>query len=408
MREVARPLVIVYFQMFGPYIVARLNAASARLNVVGVEGSRSSTHYAWEPRENQDRFRRLTLFQDRAIESLPPSQIVPTVRAALDRINPDVLVIGGWSTVEALTMLSWARERARHAIVMSESTAADARRVRWREAIKRRIVRQFDAALVGGTPQRQYIESLDMPAGRIFTGYDVVDNEWFLSGAQRARAAAEQHRSRLSLPQHYFLASSRFIEKKNLGTLLDAFAKYRKTVGQEAWDLVLLGDGPLRGALEAQVRQLGVHKSVHFGGFQQYDVLPIYYGLAGAFVHVSTVEQWGLVINEAMAAGLPVIVSRNCGCTDDLVEDGENGFMVDPNNIEEIALRLQMMAADECLREVMGSRSQAIIASFNPSTFGEGLACAIAIAQESDPVCANAFNRLLIRALAARGGETGA
>lgn len=407
-RDHARPLVTVYFQMFSPYIVARLNASADRLNILGVEGSRSSRHYAWEPRESEDRFRRLTLFRDHAIESLPPSQIVPTVRAALDQVNPDVLVIGGWSTVEALTMLGWARERGRYAIVMSESTAADARRVRWREAVKRRIVRQFDAALVGGTPQRQYIESLGMPADHVFTGYDVVDNQWFSSGADEARTAARHHRSKLNLPQHYFLASSRFIAKKNLGRLLAAYSEYRSIAGAEAWHFVLLGDGQLREELEAQARQLRLQGSVHFGGFQQYDVLPTYYGLAGAFVHVSTVEQWGLVVNEAMAAGLPIIVSKNCGCAKDLVKDGENGFSVDPYDVGEIAMRLHMIAADGHGRSAMGIRSREIIESFGPAAFGAGLSHAITITRSSSPRRAGIFTRLLIRSLAARGGDTGA
>ena len=92
-------------------------------------------------------------------------------------------------------------------------------------------------------------------------------------------------------------------------------------------------------------------------GFKQYHDLPAYYGLAGAFVHTSTVEQWGLVVNEAMAAGLPVLVSRNCGCAADLVQDGVNGFAFDPLDGDRMAALLTKVAglsADEPRRHGRG------------------------------------------------------
>src|SRR5208337_5127598 len=77
--------------------------------------------------------------------------------------------------------------------------------------------------------------------------------------------------------------------------------------------------------------------AAHLPGFKQYEELPAYYGLAGAFVHASTAEQWGLVANEAMASGLPVLVSNRCGCATELVEEGRNGFAFDPENVEQLA-----------------------------------------------------------------------
>ncbi len=82
----------------------------------------------------------------------------------------------------------------------------------------------------------------------------------------------------------------------------------------EMWDLVLLGDGPLKPTLLKLISSLGLESCVHLPGFKQYDELPVYLGLAETFIHASTTEQWGLVVNEAMASGLPVLVSNRCGC----------------------------------------------------------------------------------------------
>ena len=129
--------------------------------------------------------------------------------------------------------------------------------------------------------------------------------------------------------------------------LIRAYARYRRLAdsredGQRAkdnrpWDLVLLGDGPLKADICRLISDFRLHGHVHLRGFIQYRELPAYYALADAFVHASTTEQWGLVVNEAMATGLPVIVSNRCGCVPDLVAEGKNGFTFDPGSVESLA-----------------------------------------------------------------------
>ena len=118
---------------------------------------------------------------------------------------------------------------------------------------------------------------------------------------------------------------------------------------------------------------------MHLPGFKPYDELPVYYALANAFVHASTTEQWGLVVNEAIASELPVIVSERCGCVPELVQG--NGFTFDPTNEHELTARLLEMASlsdDE--RKHLGDNSYRIAAHFAPERFGEGLERASSVA----------------------------
>jgi glycosyltransferase involved in cell wall biosynthesis len=120
---------------------------------------------------------------------------------------------------------------------------------------------------------------------------------------------------------------------------------------------------------------------VHLPGFESYDQLPVYYGLANAFVHASTAEQWGLVVNEAIASGLPVIVSNRCGCAPELVNG--NGFTFDPTNEHELTARLLEMASlTEQERKQLSENSYGISANFGPERFGEGLKLAATAAKE--------------------------
>jgi len=222
-----------------------------------------------------------------------------------------------------------------------------------------------------------------MQAERIFTGYDVVDNDHFGQRAGETRnsrrrrgyggQAAFEIRKKYGLPENYFLASARFIEKKNLPRLIRAYAEYRQRAeGNAPWDLVLLGDGPLRETLNSQLSTLNLHHHVHLPGFTPYDELPVYYALAKAFVHASTSEQWGLVVNEAIASGLPVIVSDRCGCAPELVQG--NGFTFDPFDEKQLGERLlQMASLSETERRNLSDANYRISANFTPERFGQGL-----------------------------------
>ena len=290
---------------------------------------------------------------------------------------------------------------------MSESSARDERRTWIREAIKARILQLCSAALVGGQSHVEYLRALGLSAERISTGYDAVDNSHFTRGADEARSNPQSNCQRLGLPHGYFLASSRFIPKKNLLFLVRAYRRYQAShrksgAGDEPWKLVLLGDGPLRPEIERLARDLLVADAVLLPGFKKYEELPVYYGLAGAFVHASTTEQWGLVVNEAMASGLPVIVSNRCGCAGELVRHGENGFQFDPRNEADLAASMTQIARDPARLAVMGQRSRELIQDWGPDRFGLGLRDAAMCALRTKAMPRSWFARPLLSMLARR------
>jgi 1,2-diacylglycerol 3-alpha-glucosyltransferase len=393
------------FHRFGPYHHARLNAIKRDVEVVGVELSAEDATYAWVAEKPSQSFRQVTLFRDRDVIHEKGGEILRRVHAALDEIRPAVVAIPGWADRGALSALSWCLPRGVPAVLMSESSALDAPRVGWKEAVKSRVVRLCQAGLVGGAPHREYMARLGMPPERIFVGYDAVDNDHFRQGAQAARADSTALRRRLGLPERYFLSSNRFVAKKNLATLLRAYAQYRATADQEPWRLVLLGDGELRGELERTRDELGLRDWVSMPGFRQYPELPACYGLASGFVHASTVEQWGLVVNEAMAAGLPVLVSRRCGCAADLVEENVNGHRFDPCDQEMLASLLRKIAGSPDERRAeMGEASRRIISRWSLATFEENAVRAVRAALGAPARTARLRDRWLLRALVRFGG----
>jgi len=369
----------------GPYHVARLRAISRLASVLAIEVRGASSEYAWA-RTASVPFRRLTLLSGENV-----GDPRPFLRAALDTAAPDIVFTSGWSAGADLAALHWAGRKLVPVIVMSDSNVDDAPRRAPVEWVKRRMLAHVAGAFSAGGRSFDYAARLGIPPQMIRTGYDVVDNAHF---AARPDGACKG-----------FLASARFIAKKNLPFLLRAHAAYRalhraEAPQEEPWDLTLLGDGPLRPEIEARARENG---GVILRGFVQYPNLPTVFAGAGAFLHASTTDQWGLVVNEAMAAGLPVLVSYRCGCVPDLVKEGVNGHALDPTDQDAWAARMLALARmPPESRAAMGAASQRIIARFSPETHAEA-AVDLARAALSRPLPRlRKLDALLLAAVAAR------
>lgn len=322
------------------------------------------------------------------------------VHRRLTQISPDVLAVAGWASPESFAAIAWARQAQRRIVMMSDSKQTDAKRKRWRERVKGRTVGLCDAALVAGPPHRAYISGLGIPLDRVHMGYDVVDNSHFDSGAERAQESPQAAKRALGLPKRYLLASARFIPKKNLPRLIVAYGQAIAGLAA-APDLVILGDGPTRPEVEAAIVSAGVIGKVYLPGFRGYDLLPAIYALSDGFVHISTSEQWGLVINEACAAGVPVIASSACGATSSLVRHGSSGWVVDAHDTAVIAQAIRDLATvNDARRREMGLAGRRLVADWGPERFASELLAASREAMAQTARSLTPWDAVLLRLLA--------
>lgn len=363
---------VLLWRSLGPYHLARAAAAAQRLSaravrVVVVELCDEEETRDWRTERSDAACEVRTLapglrLTDRS-QNLA-SRLLPV----LDELRPSCVAVAGYDRPEMRAALRWANRQRAGAVLMSETKADDRRRPWWKRILAAREVRRADAALVSGAAASEYLVTLGLPRERIFRHYGAVDNDYFRQHAGARRRAGGRGT---------FLACSRMIEsRKNLRRLLEAYAAYRHT-SSDPWELVLCGDGPDRSAYEEFVRQERIG-GVSFVGFQQIEQLAGWYARASCFVHPAINEAWGLVVNEAMASGLPVLVSRRCGCAYDLVHEGVNGFSFDPYNVGGLGAlleRISRLPAAE--RAAMGAASQQIVARYGCEQFAEGLEAAM-------------------------------
>lgn len=368
------------------------------MELIALETAAKDDLYAWRQESDALPFERVQAFPGRVFESIVPRDMHAGMQAALDRLDPDVVAIHTYSLPDSRACLDWVRRHGRRAIVMTDSKADDAVRSPWREWLKAGLVGSYDAALLAGTPQRAYFEALGFPSEAIFLGYDVVDNAYFADAASRVAAAPPEsvaHLPGLDRPEPFFLASNRFIERKNLTRLLDAYRAYRSDPSTgEPWRLVMLGDGAMRGELEARAPE-----GVVFAGFRQIDEIPAYYARAGCFIHPCLIDTWALVVNEAMACGLPVLVSTGAGCHVDLVQDGQNGYTFNPLDTGRMTQLMHQVSEDAVWRRTASAASRTMIAAWDLDRFATGLAQAVAYAVALDPVAYRMRARLIVALL---------
>lgn len=370
--------IAIVFDNFGPYHVARMAAAAQYCDVFAVEVSPRNSEYAWESPDLPENLQYISLSTG-ADDAGDAASLHRTFDKLLTPLALDCIAVPGWSSVAALALTQWCVQRDIPVVGMSETNGWDFARSWPTEFAKKGVVGHFSSALVTSDSQARYMEELGMAPQAIFRGYNIVDNDYFEASAKAVRSTSamptiESKPIPASWRNRYFLASNRFIEKKNLSILLRCYAAFRQGRSHETddWPLVMLGDGEMRNELEDLSESLGLDSHVYFPGFRQYDELPTFYATAGAFVHVSTTEQWGLVINEAMASGLPAIVSKRCGCAEVLIDDGKNGLIIDPYDARGITAALTKIA-DPVVRGQLAAQAFIRISEWGPDKFATGM-----------------------------------
>jgi glycosyltransferase involved in cell wall biosynthesis len=300
------------------------------------------------------------------------------VAVSLAKAKPDVVVCGGYNYLAMWQAQKWVRKYDIPVLLWSESTIQDQRRrVLMVESLKKFFLRACGGFIVPGESAAEYLRSFGIPDRVIFTAPNAVDNDFFATSASLARSQAPALRAQLKLPERYFLFVGRMIANKGIFQLLQAYGQLGADLRQRI-GLVFAGDGPSRAQCEAQAALVQPGRIV-FAGFLQREQLAIYYGLAECLVFPTFSDPWGLVVNEAMACGIPVIATDVAGATPDLVRDGWNGRVVAAGDLDGLLLAMRELAeATESARQ-MASRSVEHIANFTPRTWAEGFARAVMI-----------------------------
>jgi glycosyltransferase involved in cell wall biosynthesis len=345
------------WSQYAAYHVDRCEAVARRFagraEVLAIEVATTSTTYAWEPSGEIPGARKITLFPGRSYDAISVwARYIALLRSVR---GCDVVCLGlSYGEAESI-MLSWTlRLMGKLVIVFSESKFDDSTRSVWKECGKSLALSCYGGAIVGGRRHRDYFRFLRFIRRPVLPGYDVVGTERIRrqSGAVLAPGGA-------AWAGRPFVFVGRFVDKKNLLGLIAGYARYASVAGNDARRLVLVGAGEEEAAMRALAESLGVAELVDFPGFLGAEAVSRVLAEALALVLPSREEQWGLVVNEALALGLPAIVSGEVGSRDLLVRNLVNGYVVESNSPDGLASAMRELSTDEGLWRAMVAQSHA-------------------------------------------------
>jgi glycosyltransferase involved in cell wall biosynthesis len=376
--------IVITHTSFILYWIPRLKALSKKLREHGHElvvvevtstGAVSNFGGAQIPVDMDSNW--IRLFDDAQVTTITAAKMSSALWDVLNTVHPDVIMASALAFPTGATSVRWCRTHRRGVVIMDDARLADVPRSRLVNWVKRRIYYNVDAMFVPAASHRISFESWGIPCEKIFYGVNVIDNKWF---EEKVASLSNQGdlRSYHRLPKRYFLGLGRQVSKKNWHMLIQAYDSYRRAHSESPWELVLVGDGPERHKLEKLVAEQNI-QGVHFYPFCTQEEACIYYKFAKCLILPSLYgETWGLVVNEAMACGLPVLVSKACGCSESLVREGQNGWTFSPKNQTEIVESLFRMAslnANEL--DAMGQESRKIIGQWSLDRFATSALSAI-------------------------------
>jgi glycosyltransferase involved in cell wall biosynthesis len=267
-------------------------------------------------------------------------------------------------------------------LLRGESVPNGSRVSGWRRRIRdmfcARMFSRCAAMLCIGSLNRQFYREFGVPEERLFTVPYAVDNEWFQARCAEAALRREAFRQELGLApgRTIILFAAKFTQVKAPGDLLSAYLDAFPSQDSVRPYLLFVGDGPLREQLESQARDRS-GSDVRFLGFRNQSELPALYDLCDVFVLPSHFEPWGLVVNEVMNAGRPVIVSDRVGAAPDLVTPGGNGWVYPAGEIAALGAALREACASGEQWLAMGAQSLARINEWDFAADERGLLAAL-------------------------------
>lgn len=355
MRESENILLI--WDRMGDYHRARwreLQAQCSNRKVYAADLFQVDTLYQWENTSYTEGYLMLT---EGTVSELNTTIALNTFSQIIQEKQIGYVCIPGYGRAVYLRMLLLARQKGVKVLLFAESWYPGNRIF---DKVKGKILNLLvNCFLVSGLRAEQHFNKrLYIPSHKILKGYSAVDHIHF-NKAQNLR----------NWNSKVLLCIARYAEEKNLFLLLKAFKE--SELVEKGWHLHLVGDGPLRKNLEQYISENNLQHHVSLEGWKSYTLLPDVYAQASCFILPSTFEPWGLVVNEAMASHLPVIVSDAVGCLPDLI-DPDNGWSFPANDVVSLSHILNVMgnlSADERMK--MGNVSAAKIEEFNLSTWAK-------------------------------------
>lgn len=272
----------------------------------------------------------------------------------LRRDKPDAIIVAGFSSATVQVFFHKLLSGTPF-VIFSGSIDIKGRNYSFLRKMNRLLfIKSASAFVAYGNLAKEYLVNAGAPVSKVFVGRNTVDTSFFAEKTSALRKTDSSDDNKM-----HFTYVGYLVPRKNVQVLLEVI----KIVAEKRSDFCvdILGDGISRPDLEKFVNANNLNHVVKFHGFRQKEELPEFFAKSSGFLFQTGFDIWGLVLNEAMAAGLPCLASPNAGATFDLIKEGETGFVVDFDNRESAAQKIGWLIDHKIEAQEMGKRGAIFI-----------------------------------------------
>jgi glycosyltransferase involved in cell wall biosynthesis len=312
------------------------------------------------------------LFPTQGFDELSQIEIKSAVFNKLKNINPDVVIGGSIVFSSGALGLRWAKRNKKKFIMFDDAKPSRVKRNSLVQSVKNLITEQVDAIWLPSDEYDQEWGALyDKRKIHFFYGFDCIDNNLFKPKEER------------KLNTGKIICVSRLVEKKNIPVLLESWKLIEQN--NDVYKLIIVGDGPMLNKLIEMAKSLGL-KRVQFVGAVDNEQMPKYLHDADAFILPSLDESWGLVVNEAMSAGLPVLLTNKINAAATLLKNGVNGYFINVDNPTDMKLQLLVFInLSVAAKKEMSDNSLQIIGKMDFQYMGDQLLKTLRLLESESP-----------------------
>ncbi|GAB3513958.1 glycosyltransferase family protein [Emticicia fontis] len=294
-------------------------------------------------------------------ENIPNTTRAKKMLYWVRKFKPDVVNVSGYYEAAMNSVIFYCRLNGIKVIISVDSTEDDKPNLWWKEAIKKFVVNRAQGFFCYGSKAAEYMLKFGAKPEQILLENNAVDNQRVELIHNEALLNRKAEKQKYNLRPYNFIYTGRLMAIKNVNNLLIAFSKLEA----KDWGLIILGDGAEGEKLRKYVADTQL-EGVRFIEGQAWYNVPRFMALGDVFVLPSYSEPWGLVVNEAMVCGMPVVVSNKCGSSHDLVKNGQNGYTFNPYDTDEMADIMKKFVNEPDKIESFGKISKEIIKKYSP------------------------------------------
>lgn len=370
----------LFHNIISPYKTLLFNELNNILygNLKVVYFTNTASERDWNVDKNKIEFD-YEVLNDVKLEDLSQILLAKQVFKYLLKHKPKVVVVGGYDLLAFWVVWLWRVFFSIKLACIMESQEQDHKRSCIKEFVKKMFFYFIDLNIAAGEKHRDYLLKLGVDENKVAVMNGVGGVEKTLYNKYLSKYNSIEERKllykKLNIPNiNYFIYVGRFSSEKNIKFFLKAYCDVVKSFEkEEEWGIILVGSGKQESEIREFVSKLDI-KNVIYPGFIQQNILPKYYLVSKVFVLPSISEPWGLVVDEAITLGLPVLISEKCGCVPDIVKNEINGLTFNPLDMNDLKNKIAKIINYEINLESLAQESLRISKKCSPLNSAEIIA----------------------------------